>query len=172
MPVEVHRGVHDPGSQSIDPGSAEAAVVVQSSQLFDDPVGWVGEDVVADGETASLAGVVVGAAAVSGEDVVDALLSASLSKLDSCRPQCVVDGRPLGARRDTGGKLVEVVDLCLGLSNGVVGGRFLVECGQCALLTRWWRRSGTSHGVEYGLDLLEVPLSASGRKQVGRRSVR
>jgi len=41
VPVEVDRGVHDPGSQSIDPGSAEAAVVVQSSQVFDDPVGDV-----------------------------------------------------------------------------------------------------------------------------------
>ena len=78
MPVEVHRGVHDPGSQSIDPGSTEAAVVVQSSKVFDDPVGRVGEDVVADGETASLDGVVVGTDAVSGEDVVDCVVPGEL----------------------------------------------------------------------------------------------
>ncbi len=31
MTVEVHRGVDDPGSQSIDPGSTEAAVAVQAT---------------------------------------------------------------------------------------------------------------------------------------------
>ncbi len=152
MAVEVHGCADDPGSEIVGAGCAEAAVVVQSSEVFDDPVGWVGEDVVADGEPSSFDEVIVGAAAVSGEDVVDVLLSSSLSKLDSGRPQGVVDGGPLGARCDPVGQLVEVVDLCLGLSNGVVGGGFLVECGQGALLTRWWGRSGTSHGVEYGLD--------------------
>ncbi len=99
MPVEVDRGVHDPGSQSIDPGNAEAAVVVQSSQVFDDPVGWVVEDVVTDGETASLASVVVGTDAVLGEDVVDLLLPASLSKLESSRSERLVGRDPFGLRR-------------------------------------------------------------------------
>lgn len=130
-------------------------------------VRWVGEDVVADGEPSSFDGVVMGAAAVSGEDGVDVLLSASLSELDSCGPQCVVDGGPLGARRDAGGQLVEVVDLCPGLSNGVVGGGFLVEGGQCALLTRWWRSSGTSHGVEYGLDCWRYGGRPVGESRLG-----
>ena len=94
----------------------------------------------------------MGAGAVSGEDVVDVLFSASLSEFESCRSQCVVDRGPFDARRDTCCELVEVVDLRSGPSNGVGGGRLLVERGQCALLARWWGRSGTGKGVECGLD--------------------
>jgi hypothetical protein len=44
MPVEVHRGVHDPGSQIGDPGSTQAAVVVQSSQVLATPEAKVAEE--------------------------------------------------------------------------------------------------------------------------------
>ncbi len=67
--------------------------------MFDDPVWWVGEDAVADSETASLACVVVGTDAVSGEDVVNVLFSACLSEFESCRSQCVVGRDPFGLRR-------------------------------------------------------------------------
>ena len=135
MPVEVHRRADDPGSQIADAGSAETAVVVQSSQVFDDPVGRVGQHVVADGEPSPFDGVVVSAAAVSGEDVVDVLLSASLSEFEPCRPQRLLDCSPLGARRGTWGELVEVADLGFGLTDRVVRGGLLVERRQCALLT-------------------------------------
>jgi hypothetical protein len=73
----------DPGSQFVDSGGAQLAVVVKSVQLFGDPAGWLGQDVVADGEPASLDGVVVRRTAVRRKDVADALLPASLSELES-----------------------------------------------------------------------------------------
>lgn len=61
MPVEVYRRSDDPGSQIADAGSAEAAVVMQSSHLFDDPVGRAGQHVVGNGEPTPFDGLVVGA---------------------------------------------------------------------------------------------------------------
>ena len=122
MPVEVHRRSDDPGSQIADAGSAEAAVVMQSSHLFDDPVGRVGQHVAADGMHASLDGVVVGTTAVTGEDVVDALRSASLAELQPRCTQRPLDSGPFGARRGTAREFVELADCGFGLAGGVVRG--------------------------------------------------
>lgn len=75
MAVEVHRCLNDPGSQIPDPGGAQTTVVVQPAHVCDDPVGRVGQNVIAQGLHASLDGVVVSAPAISGEDVVDELLA-------------------------------------------------------------------------------------------------
>ena len=120
--------------------------------MFDDPVGRVGQDVVAQGLHASLDGVVVSAAAVSGEDVVDELLATSLSELEASCPHGLVDRGPFGARRGTGSELVEVADRGFGLADRVVRGGPLVERRQGALLTCRRRSCAAGHGVEHGLD--------------------
>ena len=91
MSVEVRGCGGDPGSQFADPGSAQVAVVVKPVQLFDDPVGRVGQGVVAHGEPTSLDGVVVRSTAVSGKDVIDVLLLVSLSELEPRDLQRLVD---------------------------------------------------------------------------------
>ena len=136
MSIEVHRPVDDSGSQIGDPGSAQTTVVVQSTQVLDDPLGWLGQDVVANGEQASLDGIRMRSSPVPGEDLIDSLLPTSLAKLESRRPQRLVDRSLLGVRRGSCSEPVEIADLGLGLSNRVVRCRLLVERRQGAVLVR------------------------------------
>ena len=71
MSVEVRSCDGHPGSQFGDPGSAQTTIVVQSTQVLNDPLGWLGQGVVADGEPASLVPPLLLGSGRRGEMLVD-----------------------------------------------------------------------------------------------------